>query len=166
VSKSYAGDGLNYVLQIQKTIMLEEIYSDSNLGVNSDGLSRESEGEINQMFDRKCSADIDCEGITGYTVQPGSCPTYLDRCVDDQCALMCLDSKYPGNGGCTKFDKESGNFIDYSCLENEKGVSRLVKEKDSDNGICKVSNSDKKTIIFYECVDDESGKIKLLNQID
>jgi len=166
VSKTHTGDGLDCLIQTQKTVVLEEMYSDSNLGVNSDGLSRESEGEINQKFDKACKVDIDCQDVGNYTIKPGTCPTYLSRCVDNQCALMCLDTRQSKNSGCTKFDPKTKAFISYKYLENEKGVSRLVNEKNSESGICKVNNSEDKTIVFFECIDDEDGKIELLKQLD
>ncbi len=165
-AKTYLGDGLGYRISIQKTIVLDEKYSDSNFGVNSDGLSRESEGAINQKLDRECKFDTDCLGIIGYSIKPGTCPAYMERCVENQCALMCADPRQVKNGGCTKFDKETQSFITYACLENESGISRLVKEENSENGICKVSNSEEKTIIFYECIDDKEGKIELLREIN
>jgi hypothetical protein len=166
ISRSYTGDDMGDMVRARKTVVLEENYSNYNSGVNSDGLARESEGAINQMLDRKCAVDTDCEGITGYTVEVGSCPTYLNRCVDGQCALMCRNESQRSNSYCNKYDKETQAFISYTCQENTEGVSRLVVEAGSEFGICKVSNSDEKTIFFYECVDDEDGKIELLNRID
>lgn len=165
VSRTYNGDGFGYKYNFQKIVVLEERYSDNDLGVNSDGLLRESEGEINQMLDRKCETDIDCDGILDYTIAPGSCPPYFNRCVGGQCALMCMEGERKP-GSCTKYDKEMEVFISYSCLGDEKGVSRLVKEKDGDNGLCKVSDPENKTIVFCECIDNEKGEIELLKKPD
>lgn len=166
ISRSYTGDDMGDMIRTRKTVVLEENYSSSNSGVNSEGLARESEGAINQILDQKCAVDTDCERITGYTVEAGSCPTYLNRCVDGQCALMCQGEGQRSNSHCNKYDKETKSFISYTCQEDSEGVSRLVVEAGSEFGICEVSNSDEKTILFYECIDDETGKIELLRQIN
>jgi len=78
---------------------------------------------------------------------------------------MCQYPEEIRSGFCTKYNKEIEAFINYSCQENEQGISRLVKEINREFGICELNYEAEKKIIFYECLDNEAGDMELLKEL-